>query len=73
MITNVWELISFLSTAFTLLPGTIIATGTPAGVGFVMDPPRCLDPGMRRAHRDRRRRHDRQPGGRAAGQMMGVR
>jgi 2-keto-4-pentenoate hydratase/2-oxohepta-3-ene-1,7-dioic acid hydratase in catechol pathway len=46
MITNCWELISFLSTAFTLLPGTIIATGTPAGVGFVMDPPRCLDPGM---------------------------
>jgi 2-keto-4-pentenoate hydratase/2-oxohepta-3-ene-1,7-dioic acid hydratase in catechol pathway len=46
MITNCWELISFLSTAFTLLPGTIIATGTPAGVGFVMDPPRCLDAGM---------------------------
>jgi 2-keto-4-pentenoate hydratase/2-oxohepta-3-ene-1,7-dioic acid hydratase in catechol pathway len=47
MITNCWELIAFLSTAFTLLPGTIIATGTPAGVGFVMDPPRCLAPGMR--------------------------
>ena len=47
MITNCWELIAFLSTAFTLLPGTIIATGTPAGVGFVMKPPRCLDPGMR--------------------------
>lgn len=47
MITNCWELIAFLSTAFTLLPGTIIATGTPAGVGFVMDPPRCLDAGMR--------------------------
>jgi 2-keto-4-pentenoate hydratase/2-oxohepta-3-ene-1,7-dioic acid hydratase in catechol pathway len=46
MITNCWELIAFLSTAFTLLPGTIIATGTPAGVGFVMKPPRCLDPGM---------------------------
>ena len=46
MITNCWELIEFMSTAFTLLPGTIIATGTPAGVGFVMDPPRCLDPGM---------------------------
>ena len=47
MITNCWELIEFMSTAFTLLPGTIIATGTPSGVGFVMDPPRCLDPGMR--------------------------
>jgi 2-keto-4-pentenoate hydratase/2-oxohepta-3-ene-1,7-dioic acid hydratase in catechol pathway len=45
MITNCWELIAHLSTAFTLLPGTIIATGTPAGVGFVMDPPRCLKPG----------------------------
>ena len=39
--------IEFMATAFTLLPVTIIATGTPAGVGFVMDPPRCLDPGMR--------------------------
>jgi len=45
MITNCWELIAHLSTAFTLLPGTIIATGTPAGVGFVMNPPRCLNPG----------------------------
>jgi 2-keto-4-pentenoate hydratase/2-oxohepta-3-ene-1,7-dioic acid hydratase in catechol pathway len=45
MITNCWELIAHLSTAFTLLPGTIIATGTPAGVGFVMDPPRCLNAG----------------------------
>jgi 2-keto-4-pentenoate hydratase/2-oxohepta-3-ene-1,7-dioic acid hydratase in catechol pathway len=45
MITNCWELIAHISTAFTLLPGTIIATGTPAGVGFVMDPPRCMKPG----------------------------
>lgn len=45
MITNCWELIAHISTAFTLLPGTIIATGTPAGVGFVMDPPRCLKAG----------------------------
>lgn len=45
MITNCWELIAHLSTAFTLLPGTIIATGTPAGVGFVMKPPRCMKPG----------------------------
>ena len=45
MITNCWELIAHISTAFTLLPGTIIATGTPAGVGFVMDPPRCLNAG----------------------------
>ncbi len=45
MITDCYELIAHLSTAFTLLPGTIIATGTPAGVGFVMDPPRCLKAG----------------------------
>ncbi len=29
----------------TLLPGTIIATGTPAGVGMGFDPPRFLHPG----------------------------
>ncbi len=46
MITNCWELIAFLSTAFTLLPGTIIATGTPSGVGYAMDPPGLLSAGM---------------------------
>ena len=45
MITNCWELIAHISTAFTLLPGTIIATGTPAGVGMAMNPPRCLKAG----------------------------
>ena len=29
----------------TLLPGTIIATGTPAGVGMGFDPPRFLKAG----------------------------
>ena len=29
----------------TLLPGTIIATGTPAGVGMGFDPPKFLSPG----------------------------
>ncbi len=46
MITNCWELIAFISTAFTLLPGTIIATGTPSGVGYAMDPPGLLSAGM---------------------------
>jgi 2-keto-4-pentenoate hydratase/2-oxohepta-3-ene-1,7-dioic acid hydratase in catechol pathway len=45
MINDCWELIAHISTAFTLLPGTVIATGTPEGVGFVMDPPRCLSAG----------------------------
>ena len=38
MIFNIWEQIEVLSTAFTLEPGDIIATGTCAGVGFRMKP-----------------------------------
>ncbi len=34
-----------LSTVFTLLPGTIVSTGTPGGVGFAMDPPQYLRSG----------------------------
>ncbi len=34
-----------LSTVCTLLPGTIISTGTPAGVAFAMKPPRFLKAG----------------------------
>ena len=47
MLLNCWELIEHLSTAFTLLPGTIIATGTPAGVGFAMEPSGVLRAGSR--------------------------
>lgn len=47
MIHSCAEIIHHLSTAFTLLPGTIIATGTPAGVGFKMDPPGLLHHGSR--------------------------
>jgi len=36
------ELVSYLSRQFTLLPGTVIATGTPPGVGFARKPPRFL-------------------------------
>ena len=39
------KLIAYLSSVFTLEPGDIIATGTPAGVGFVRKPPRWLRPG----------------------------
>jgi 2,4-diketo-3-deoxy-L-fuconate hydrolase len=35
---GVAELVSFLSKGMTLMPGDIIMTGTPAGVGFVRDP-----------------------------------
>ena len=34
--------IEYLTTAFPLEPGTVIATGTPAGVGAGFDPPRFL-------------------------------
>jgi 2-keto-4-pentenoate hydratase/2-oxohepta-3-ene-1,7-dioic acid hydratase in catechol pathway len=39
------ELIEYLTTAFPLEPGTVIATGTPAGVGAGFDPPRFLADG----------------------------
>ena len=45
MIFNVWKQISYLSTAFTLEPGDLIATGTPEGVGVGMEPPVFLQPG----------------------------
>jgi 2-keto-4-pentenoate hydratase/2-oxohepta-3-ene-1,7-dioic acid hydratase in catechol pathway len=45
MIFQVPKLIAFLSSVFTLEPGDIIATGTPAGVGFARKPPRWLKPG----------------------------
>jgi 2-keto-4-pentenoate hydratase/2-oxohepta-3-ene-1,7-dioic acid hydratase in catechol pathway len=45
MIFQVAELIAFLSGSTTLLPGTVILTGTPEGVGMAADPPRWLKPG----------------------------
>lgn len=38
-------LIDWLSRGMTLLPGDVIATGTPAGVGFARTPPEFLRPG----------------------------
>ena len=45
MIFSVAELISFLSQGMTLLPGDIITTGTPPGVGAARDPQVFLKPG----------------------------
>lgn len=45
MVFTVAELIADLSQEMTLLPGTVILTGTPAGVGFVRDPRVFLRPG----------------------------
>jgi 2-keto-4-pentenoate hydratase/2-oxohepta-3-ene-1,7-dioic acid hydratase in catechol pathway len=40
-----FDLIETLSTVCTLLPGDVISTGTPAGVGVAMKPPCFLNPG----------------------------
>jgi 2-keto-4-pentenoate hydratase/2-oxohepta-3-ene-1,7-dioic acid hydratase in catechol pathway len=45
MIFDVPALIEFLSASTTLLPGTVIFTGTPHGVGMAQKPPRWLVPG----------------------------
>lgn len=42
MLANIFEQIEYLSTAFTLEPGDLLATGTPEGVGIAMDPPTFL-------------------------------
>jgi 2-keto-4-pentenoate hydratase/2-oxohepta-3-ene-1,7-dioic acid hydratase in catechol pathway len=45
MIFDIPQLINYASTIFTLAPGDVILTGTPAGVGFSRKPPRYLKPG----------------------------
>ncbi len=45
LIFGIPQLIAYLSSVFTLEPGDVIATGTPAGVGFARKPPRYLKPG----------------------------
>jgi 2-keto-4-pentenoate hydratase/2-oxohepta-3-ene-1,7-dioic acid hydratase in catechol pathway len=45
LIFDIPELVATLSAGITLLPGDVIATGTPAGVGIGFDPPRFLAPG----------------------------
>jgi 2-keto-4-pentenoate hydratase/2-oxohepta-3-ene-1,7-dioic acid hydratase in catechol pathway len=45
LVFGVDELIARASQAFTLEPGDLLLTGTPAGVGMFRDPPRLLRPG----------------------------
>jgi 2,4-didehydro-3-deoxy-L-rhamnonate hydrolase len=45
MIFGVPALVSYVSQFMTLLPGDVISTGTPAGVGLGMTPPTYLQPG----------------------------
>ena len=45
LIFDVPTLIETISAGLTLMPGDIIATGTPAGVGIGFNPPKYLKPG----------------------------
>jgi len=45
MIFDIPAIIEWLSKGMTLLPGDVIATGTPHGVGFARTPPEFLKPG----------------------------
>lgn len=45
MIFDIPTILSYLSNFMTLLPGDVISTGTPAGVGLGFKPPRYLKPG----------------------------
>ena len=45
LIFSIPRLIEYASTIFDLVPGDVIATGTPAGVGFTRKPPIFLKPG----------------------------
>ena len=42
---NVQHVVSYISTFMTLLPGDVISTGTPFGVGLGLNPPRYLKSG----------------------------
>jgi 2-keto-4-pentenoate hydratase/2-oxohepta-3-ene-1,7-dioic acid hydratase in catechol pathway len=45
LIFNIPQLVSYISQFMTLLPGDIVSTGTPAGVGLGFNPPVYLQPG----------------------------
>jgi len=45
LIYDCFQMVEHLSTAFTLEPGDVISTGTPAGVGIAMKPPGLLKHG----------------------------
>jgi 2-keto-4-pentenoate hydratase/2-oxohepta-3-ene-1,7-dioic acid hydratase in catechol pathway len=45
LIFDCFAIVEHLSTAFTLEPGDVVATGTPGGVGIAMKPPKLLSIG----------------------------
>jgi len=44
MIFTIGDIVAFLSGVLTLLPGDLIFTGTPAGIGAIRKPPRLIGP-----------------------------
>ena len=45
MVYTVGDTLSLISRTFTIRPGDLLATGTPAGVGYARTPPWLLQPG----------------------------
>jgi 2-keto-4-pentenoate hydratase/2-oxohepta-3-ene-1,7-dioic acid hydratase in catechol pathway len=45
LIFDIATIVSYVSQFITLVPGDLVCTGTPAGVGLGMKPPRFLKPG----------------------------
>jgi 2,4-didehydro-3-deoxy-L-rhamnonate hydrolase len=45
LVFDIPTLVSYISQYMTLLPGDVISTGTPSGVGLGLKPPRYLNPG----------------------------
>ena len=72
LIFSVPHLVAFCSRAFTLEPGDVIATGTPAGVGWYRDPKVHHARGRRHDHRDRGHRAPREPLPRGPPRLSGL-
>ena len=47
MVFSVARILAYLSQSCTLMPGTLVLTGTPEGVGYARNPPVFLKPGDR--------------------------
>ena len=71
------ELVEFIGQTCTLVPGDLILTGTPSGVGMGLDPPQFLEPRRHDPDRDRAPRLDRARGrvvrGRACARALAAR
>lgn len=72
LIFSVPELVAELSVGMTLLPGDVILTGTPSGVGYARKPPQFLRPGDRVVVRSNQLGELANPVGRDLGPLVGV-